>query len=92
MCLAVPGQIARETQQEPLRMGVVSFSGVEREVCLAYVPDAAVGDWVLVHAGFAISQVDEQAAAETWAMIEDTSASRRHDEDTSRPRTDGDTP
>ncbi len=70
MCLAVPGQIVRETCREPLRMGIVSFNGVEREVCLAYVPQASVGSWVLVHAGFAISKVDEAAAQQTWSMLE----------------------
>ncbi len=69
MCLAVPGQVIEETTQDPLRMGVVSFAGVRREVCLAYVPQADVGSWVLVHAGFAISCIDELAARQALAMM-----------------------
>jgi hydrogenase expression/formation protein HypC len=64
MCLGIPGRIEEVTADEPLRMGRVSFEGIVKEVCLATVPDAAVGDWVVVHAGFAISVVDAEAAAE----------------------------
>lgn len=62
MCLAVPGRIEAITAESPLRMGRVSFDGVVKEVCLATVPEAGVGDHVIVHAGFAISIVDEAAA------------------------------
>lgn len=64
MCLGVPGRIEAFTSEEPLRMGRVSFDGVVKEVCLATVPDAGVGDYVIVHAGFAISVVDTTAAEE----------------------------
>ena len=70
MCLAIPGRIAEISESETLlRMGQVDFGGVKREVCLAYVPDAEVGDYVLVHIGFAISQVDETEAHERLAMM-----------------------
>ena len=63
MCLAVPGKILTVTEGDGLtRSGRVSFGGVVREVNLAFVPEAAVGDYVMVHVGFAISRVDEQEA------------------------------
>ncbi|GAA4659444.1 hypothetical protein GCM10023214_58880 [Amycolatopsis dongchuanensis] len=52
-----------------LRMGTVDFDGIRREVCLAYTPSADVGDYVVVHVGFAISQVDEAEAAKTLAVL-----------------------
>ena len=63
MCLAVPGEIV-EVVEGDLRLGRVSFGGVTKEICLAYVPEAGVGDYVLVHAGFAIAQVSEAHARE----------------------------
>lgn len=68
MCLGVPGRILAEPSADG--MGRVSFSGVEKEICLLYVPEAVVGDFVLVHAGFAISRIDEAAAADTLAALE----------------------
>ncbi|MCB2199075.1 HypC/HybG/HupF family hydrogenase formation chaperone [bacterium] len=66
MCLAVPGKIMTVTGEGPLnRTGKVEFGGVLRDVNLAYVPEADTGDWVLIHAGFAISTVDEEEAALT---------------------------
>ena len=69
MCLGIPGQII-ETNDAPLmRMGKVDFGGIVREVCLAYVPEAQVGDYVIVHVGFAISQLDEEEAHETLKLL-----------------------
>jgi hydrogenase expression/formation protein HypC len=65
MCLAVPGKLLSVTGSDTTRMGTVSFGGVSKEACLAFVPEAKVGDYVLVHAGFAISVVDEAEAAQT---------------------------
>jgi hydrogenase expression/formation protein HypC len=65
MCLAVPGKLLSVSGSDITRMGTVSFGGVNKEACLAFVPDAKVGDYVLVHAGFAISVVDEEEAAQT---------------------------
>jgi hydrogenase expression/formation protein HypC len=63
MCLGVPGRIERiEAGPGGMAMGTVSFGGIRKEVCLAYVPDAAIGEFVVVHVGFAISKVDEQEA------------------------------
>jgi len=64
MCLAVPGEIV-DVVEGDLRTGRVSFGGVTKQVCLAYVPEAGPGDYVLVHAGFAIAQVSEAHARET---------------------------
>ena len=65
MCLAVPGKITSITGSDTMRTGLVSFGGVQKEACLAFVPEAKLGDYVLVHAGFAISVVDEAEAAQT---------------------------
>lgn len=62
MCLAVPGQVVAVQDDDPLRTGTVSFSGITKTVSLAMVPEAAVGDYVIIHVGFAISRVDEEAA------------------------------
>lgn len=71
MCLAVPGKVLNITERSELdRVGQVNFSGVMKSVQLAYVPECKVGDYVLVHAGFAISILDEQEAAETLASFE----------------------
>ena len=69
MCLALPGQIQR-IEDDELRTGTVSFAGVTKEVCLALVPEASVGDYVIVHVGFAISKVDEQVAKNRLSLIE----------------------
>ncbi|NOZ72384.1 MAG: HypC/HybG/HupF family hydrogenase formation chaperone [Chloroflexi bacterium] len=70
MCLGVPGKVI-EIQDNPqgLTMGRVSFSGVIKEVCLAYVPDVEVGDYVIVHVGFAISKVEEEEAQQVFQYL-----------------------
>lgn len=72
MCLGVPGQITEIWQHETtgLSMGKVSFSGIGKEVCLSCVPDAGVGDYVVVHVGFAISKVDEEEAKTVFSYLE----------------------
>lgn len=65
MCLAVPGEILSISGADASRTGVVSFGGARKEASLAFVPEARVGDYVLVHAGFAISVVDAEEAAQT---------------------------
>jgi hydrogenase expression/formation protein HypC len=64
MCLAVPGQVLN-IEDDQLRMATVSFGGVTKSVSLALVPEAGVGDYVVVHVGFAISKLDEEAARRT---------------------------
>jgi hydrogenase expression/formation protein HypC len=68
MCLGIPGRI-EEVDDDMVRMGFVNFGGVRKQVCLAYVPDARVGDYVIVHVGFGISQVAEDEAARTLAVL-----------------------
>ena len=69
MCLAVPGRIIAVTDDRGVPMATVDFDGIRKEVCLAYLPDAQVGDYAIVHVGFAISQVDEVAALESLALF-----------------------
>jgi hydrogenase expression/formation protein HypC len=73
MCLGVPGKIIEIYQAEGLRMGKVDFGGVVREACLAYVPETQVGDYTVVHVGFAISQLSEAEAQETLRMLREIS-------------------
>lgn len=67
MCLGVPGRIV--DLDDDAWLGTVDFDGVRRPVCLAYTPDARLGDYVIVHVGFAISRVDEAEAARTLAVL-----------------------
>lgn len=71
MCLGVPGKVL-EVQESPvgIPMGRVSFGGVVKEVCFAYVPDVEPGEYVVVHVGFAISRIDEEEAAEVFRFLE----------------------
>lgn len=70
MCLAVPGRIKSVDGEDPLlKTGKVDFGGVMKDVALAYVPDAVVGDYVLVHVGFAISKIDEEEAKKTLELL-----------------------
>lgn len=70
MCLGVPGKVMTiEENALGIAMGKVSFGGILKEVCLAYVPEAQVGDYVVVHVGFAISKVDEGEANEVFALL-----------------------
>ena len=72
MCLGVPGKILSiEPNAVGLTMGKVSFGGIGKEVCLAYVPEAQVGDYVIVHAGFALNKLDEQEAAEVFELLKE---------------------
>jgi hydrogenase expression/formation protein HypC len=71
MCLAVPGKIIsiNENEDPILRTGKVSFGGIVKEVNLAYVPEAQVGDYVIVHVGFAISKLDEAEAQKVFEYL-----------------------
>lgn len=77
MCLGVPGEIVQVYEADGLRMAMVDFGGTRREVCLAYVPEAGPGDYVIVHVGFAISVVSESEALETRALLEEIDAASR---------------
>jgi hydrogenase expression/formation protein HypC len=69
MCLAIPGRLETLDAGEQFAVGVADFGGVRKQVCLAYVPDAKVGDYVLVHVGFAISTIDEAEALRTLEVL-----------------------
>ena len=69
MCLGVPGRVTEVYTTDGVRMGKVDFGGLTKEVCLAYVPEVVVGDYTIVHVGFAITQLDEQSAQETLALL-----------------------
>ena len=69
MCLGIPGKIVEIYEANGLRMGKIDFGGVTREACLAYVPDAQLGEYTVIHVGFAISQLSEEEAQETLALI-----------------------
>lgn len=69
MCLGVPGRIVEIHDERGTPMASVDFGGIQREVCLAYLPDAVVGDYALIHVGFAITRVDETSALETLELI-----------------------
>jgi hydrogenase expression/formation protein HypC len=65
MCLAIPGKVEEIVIEDGLRMGRVNFGGVVKRVCLDYVPEVEVGDYTIVHVGFAISKIDEETAQQT---------------------------
>jgi hydrogenase expression/formation protein HypC len=69
MCLGIPGKVVEIRDDGPLRMAIVDFGGVRKEACLAYEPEVSLGDYVIVHVGFAISHVDEEEALRTLEMI-----------------------
>ena len=69
MCLAIPGEVIDIVATGPLAMGTVDFGGIRKDVCLACVPDVAVGDYVIVHVGFAISRLDAEEAARTLQIL-----------------------
>ncbi len=75
MCLGIPGKIVERYEQHDLPMGKVEFGGIVKEVCLAYTPEAQVGDYVLVHVGFAISRIDETEAQETLELLNELAES-----------------
>ena len=71
MCLAVPGKIIEITQTPAAKMGKVDFGGVVREVCLEAVPEANIGDYVIIHAGFALNTLSEREAQETLDALKE---------------------
>jgi hydrogenase expression/formation protein HypC len=74
MCLAVPGKILDIAEQHGLRLARVQFGGIVRKVSLDFVPEASVGDHVIVHVGFAISRIDEDEARRTYEILEEMGA------------------
>lgn len=74
MCLAIPGRVEEIITECDLRVGRVNFGGVIKRVCLDYVPEVEVGDYTIVHAGFALSKIDEESARKTLAVFEEMGA------------------
>jgi len=85
MCLAVPGEVIELADRHGLRYARVSFGGVVREVCLEYQPEARVGDFVLVHVGFAIATVDREEAERTFALLAELGADELADDTEEAP-------
>lgn len=69
MCLGIPGKVLDIYEKDGTRMGKVDFSGIQKEICLAYLPEVEVGDYTIVHVGFAITKLDEESAQETLALL-----------------------
>ena len=70
MCLAIPGKLTEISENpEGMRMGKANFGGIVKQICLEYTPEVNVGDYVLVHVGFALSKVDEDVAQRTYQML-----------------------
>lgn len=74
MCLGVPGKIVEKYEKGGLQMAKVDFGGVSREICLDYVPEAQVGEYCLIHVGFAISLLNEEEALETLDLLKQIGA------------------
>ena len=69
MCLGVPGRVEGVWEVDGMRMATVDFGGIRKEVCLAYVPEVEVGDYTIVHVGFALTRLDEASALETLELM-----------------------
>jgi hydrogenase expression/formation protein HypC len=71
MCLGIPGEIVDVRDDAGLRVGRVRFAGITRDICLEYVPEAAVGEYVLVHVGFAIARIDREEAERSYRILDE---------------------
>ncbi|WP_237573416.1 HypC/HybG/HupF family hydrogenase formation chaperone [Mycolicibacterium lacusdiani] len=71
MCLGIPGKIVKIWDESGTRMATVDFGGTTKKVCLAYLPDLQVGEYTIVHAGFALNRLDEESANNTLKMFAD---------------------
>lgn len=81
MCLAVPGQVISIDASDPeMRMAKVNFAGVEKEICIQWVPDVQVGDYILAHVGVALNKIDEEEALETLRLFKELDNLNQADE------------
>jgi len=71
MCLAIPGRVIETLVSAGMRMAKVSFGGMVKQVCIEYTPEAAPGDYVLVHVGFALSRVNQEEAERTYKLLDE---------------------
>ena len=74
MCLGVPGKIVEIYEADGIKMGKIDFGGVTREACLEYIPEANLGDYTIIHVGFALHLISEQEAQETLALLREIAA------------------
>ncbi len=74
MCLGIPGKITEIYEANGLPMGQIDFGGVTREACLSYVPEAKIGDYAVIHVGFALSVIDEEEAQQTLDLLKQIDA------------------
>jgi hydrogenase expression/formation protein HypC len=74
MCLGIPGKIIEVYETNGLPMGKIDFGGVIKEACLAYVPEARLGDYTIVHVGFALNVIDEEEAQKTLELLSEIGA------------------
>lgn len=80
MCLGIPGKIVEIYESNGLKMGKIDFGGVTREACLAYVPEAQIGDYTIIHVGFALHLISEAEAQETLALLQQIADAGGEDE------------
>lgn len=85
MCLGIPGQLVERFTRDEMPMGKVDFGGVRKEVCLAYTPEVEVGQYVLVHVGFALSVIDADEAEQMRSLVEEIEAAAGTESDDSLP-------
>lgn len=85
MCLGIPGKLLEVYPKDDLLMGKADFGGVVKEVCLAYIPEANPGEYVLVHVGFAIGRIDDSEAAEIFSLLAQMEALDRQEQTSSTP-------
>jgi hydrogenase expression/formation protein HypC len=74
MCLGIPAKVLELYETNSIQMGKVDFGGVIKEICMAYVPEVKVGDYTLIHVGFALNIIDEQEAMETMELLQQIEA------------------
>jgi len=85
MCLAIPGKVLNIDNSGPMKMGKVDFSGVQKDVCLEWVPEVVVGEYVIVHVGFALSRMDEEEALKTLDLFREMEQGRNEPEPGDEP-------
>lgn len=85
MCLGIPGEVMEIHREKDLLFGKVRFGGITRTICLEYVPDAQVGEFVVVHVGFAISKIDADEAARSYEVLEEIGATLELTADLEKP-------
>lgn len=77
MCLAIPGRVESWDEEQGIKMAWIDYGGMRRRVCLEYTPEAVPGDYVIVHAGFAISVLDHQSAKESLDVLHQLAEAQR---------------